>query len=260
MSSQIDAGAVREVERLTKEANQVLERGVKPGARYLVRNSLGDIEVFDVPTRPLSTTAFDIVSLKRMVNDAGDDLQAVYVADDQITALVEHPDQLDRRTHVLHLPLHPAFQRLSEWKRLTPMTQKDLVRLLRTELREHVAPTVIQTFASLRFTASSDVQSTVRPASSALDTKIQRRVASDNDQDAPEAITFHVPVYDIPEARSDQYDITAFVEYDHEKQAFLLLTVHSDLRAAQEAAVAELVDDLTTHAASRHPVLYGKPS
>ena len=81
-------------------------------------------------------------------------------------------------------------------------------------------------------------------ASKALDVSIRQRVATDSGQDAPETIRFHVPVYDIREARGDQYDVEVYVEYDYEKKCFVLLTVHSDLRAARESAVAELIDDL----------------
>ncbi|MFB9991558.1 hypothetical protein ACFFLM_06200 [Deinococcus oregonensis] len=62
------------------------------------------------------------------------------------------------------------------WKRLTSISQKDLVRLLCTELSAHINPSIIAKSAALKFTSSSKGTSTVRPASTGLDTHIIRQV------------------------------------------------------------------------------------
>lgn len=262
MSHTLDGSAIQDIKDLVLEASPVLESGLRGGESYLIRNPDGSVRTFNVPVMPTSHTALDLASLKTMAdrdhNSQGEEyVTGVFVSDDQIQVVVE--DGQFRTANTLQLPLHPAFGHLLTWRRLTPITQKDLVRLLRTELREHVDPTVIATFSRLRFTDNNDTLSEVRPASKALDVSIRQRVATDSGQDAPETIRFHVPVYDIREARGDQYDVEVYVEYDYEKKCFVLLTVHSDLRAARESAVAELIDDLKAHAGDRFPVLYGQP-
>lgn len=263
MSHTLDGSAIQEIKGLVLEASPVLESGLRGGERFLIRKPDGSVTVYEVPAQPANHTAFDLASLKAMADrdhkpdDGPSWVEGAFVSDDQIQVVVE--DDQDRTYNTLALPLHPAFRHLMNWQRLTGITQKELVRLLRTELREHVDPAVIATFSRLRFTDNNDTLSEVRPASKALDVSIRQRVATDNGQDAPEAIQFHVPVYDIREARGDQYGVEVYVEYDYEKKQFQLLTVHSDLRNARESAVAELMDNLKTHAADRYPVLYGQP-
>lgn len=261
----LDANAITEVERLVREASPILEENVRPGGKYLIRTPSGEVALFEVEHAPSAVTVFDLPSLQSVIDtqhEAGL-LTGVYVSDTKIMALSGdgHGDtsHMNRWAQTLNLPLHPAFAHLAAWKRLTPLSQKDLVRLLRTELRDHVDPTVISTFSSLKFTNNSEATAQVRPTSNALDSSIRQRVAAENGQDAPETITFHVPVYDVPGLRGDQYTVTAYVEYDHDAGKFLLLTVHSELRKAQEDAVADLIDGLRAHANGRFPVLYGTP-
>lgn len=254
----LDAGAIREIERLTQQAQEpIYPRGEAQGV-YFLRSGNGDLVRHEAELDPVSTKVYDLRSLKDEIaaEDPGD-LDGVYVTD---AAVVARSSDLNTTwSATLTLPVHPAFAHLQAWRRLTPLTQKDLVRLLRTELRDHLDPTVITTFSSLKFTNNSEGTSTVRPTSTALDTSIRQSVASEQGVDAPETIKFHVPVYDIPEARGDEYTVTVYVEYDHEQKKFLLLAVHADLRLAQEQAVAEIIDDLQRHAAGKHPVLYGAP-
>lgn len=258
----LDGNAITEIERLTKEANGVLIEDARPGSTHLIRNKDGEPYLFVVSLEHHNITVYDLPSLKIAAEASHDAerLEAVYVSDTQIVALCEDDDIDQRFWTTLNLPLHPAFVRVLDWKKLTALTQKDLTRLLRTELRDHVDPTVIDTFSSLKFTDYRDQTSEVRPASKALDSSIRQSVADRNGQNAPEVIKLHVPVYDIPGAREDQYTVNVYVEFDHDKGAFLLLAVHGDLRAAQEAAVSALISDLKDHALSKWPVLYGKPN
>ena len=262
MTYTVDSTAIQEIKELVQEAGPILEENVRGGENYLIRQPDGTVKFFETPIKPVSHTAYDLASLKAMADrdhdvDAGHTVSGVFIADGQIQVVTE--ELYARVTNTLALPVHPAFQHLLNWQRLTPITQKDLVRLLRTELREYVDPTVISTFSRLKFTDNNETVSQLRPTSAALDVSIRQRVATDNDQDAPETIRFHVPVYDIREARGDQYGVDVYVEYDYDKKCFLLLTVHSDLRSARESAVAELIDDLKAHAGDRFPVLYGQP-
>ncbi|OLV20180.1 hypothetical protein [Deinococcus marmoris] len=260
--SHLDSTAIQDVERLTKEANGILIEDARPGSTHLIRNQEGEPYLFVVELDHHNTTVFDLPSLKitaEASHEAGV-LEAIYVSDGQIVALCEDDDIDQRFTAVLNLPLHPAFVRVASWKQLTALTQKELTRLLRTELRDHVDPTVIDTFSALKFTNNREQTSEVRPASNALDSSIRQSVADRNGGSAPEVIKLNVPVYDIPDARGDLYEVNVYVEFDHDAGKFLLLTVHGDLRAAQEEAVSALIADLKDHAQARWPVLYGKPS
>ena len=256
----LDGTAITEVERLTLEANQILDSNVTPGSNHLYRHANGDLKVFQVPLRAQSSIVKDLPSLKAFAHPDNEDVQGIWVDDSRITLVSEAESVNDRWTTVLQLPVHPAFQLLQKWRSLTPIAQKDLVRLLRTELRDYVAPTVIQTFASLKFSQSSEVNSQVRPTSTALSSNVRQQVAQENGTDAPETILLRVPVYDIPGARNDEYEVTVYVEYDHDAGKFLLLTVHGDLRAAQEEAVERLLLELKIHADDRFTVVYGSPS
>lgn len=262
MSYNVDGSAIQEVKDLVLAASPVLEADVKGGEKFLIRQPDGSVRFFEVPVKPSNHTVFDLASLKAMADrdhepNSEQLVTGVFVSDKEIQVVTEQ--EFSRVTNTLALPLHPAFQHLLNWQRITNITQKDLVRLLRTELREHVDPTVIAAFSRLRFSSSDDTLSEVRPQSKALDVSIRQKVATDKGEDAPETIKFHVPVFDIREARGDQYEVEVYVEYDYEKKCFQLLAVHSDLRTARENAVAEIMDDLKAHAADRFPVLYGQP-
>lgn len=262
MSYNVDGTAISEIKELVEDASPILETNVRGGENYLIREPDGTVRFFEVPIKPASHTALDLTSLKAMADrdhqpEAEQLVTGVFVSDNQIQVVTEQSHS--RVTNTLNLPMHPAFQHLLNWQRLTGVTQKELVRLLRTELREHIDPTVIATFSRLRFTDNNDTLSEVRPQSKALDVSIRQKVATDTGQDAPETIKFHVPVFDIREARGDQYPVEVYVEYDYDAKKFMLLTVHSDLRTARENAVAEIMDDLKAHAGDRFPVLYGKP-
>ncbi|MVN88333.1 hypothetical protein GO986_16430 [Deinococcus sp. HMF7620] len=256
--SHLDKNAITEVERLTKEANSILSPSVRPGQLLLVRGLDGTPCTFRIPLDVQDTALFDLASLKAKADhEAAEYVQAAYVSDDQAILVCEDGDH--RWTATLKLPLHPLYQYVQAWKKPTGYSQKQLVRLLRTELHDHIDPSLANTFASLKFTNNQETAVQVRPLSNALDSRIRQQVAQDNGQDAPETITLRGPVYDIVEGRETEYEFTVYVEYDHDSSQFILQTVHGDLREAQEQAIQNLIVDLTLHADSRWPVLYGLP-
>ncbi|WP_034382981.1 hypothetical protein [Deinococcus sp. YIM 77859] len=256
----LDSSAIREVERLTREADPVITVPGEARGVYYLREADGSLTRHAAELDIQDVTAYDLDTVQRRADreHTAGDLEAVFVTDSAVVVQASSPT--DRWTTTLALPLHPAFKRVQSFAQLTKLDQKTLVRLLRTELGEHVQATVISTFATLRFTSSSDGTSSVKPASTALDSRIVRQVRADAGQDVPDTITLHVPVYDIPEARADSYPVTVYVEYDHDAEAFLLLAVHNDLRAAQESAVHKIINNLKDSAEDRYPVYYGKPS
>lgn len=253
----LDRNAITEVERLTIAANGVIERNVQPGQKLLVRDPEGKLGVFQVPLNNTSSTLLDLNSLKTTadIEQERGNLKAAYVGDQGITLTSD--DGEHRWKARLELPYHPLYQFVQAWGKPTTFTQKELVRMLRTQLRDHVDPTITATFMRLKFTNNSETTAQVRPTSAALDVSIRQQVAQDNGQDAPETIRLRGPVYDIPEARSDEYEFTVYVEYDHDAGKFILQTVHADLRQAQEEAISGLIGTLKDHSNSRYPVLYG---
>lgn len=259
--SHLDGSAIKEVERLTREADPIVERNARPGSIHIVRDSAGDLDLFEVPVREQGSTLLDVASLKILADrmSTAGWLDVLYVSDSAITLVNIQDDDMHTWRDTLQLPLHPAFKHVLSWKDGKLLDQKALVRLLRTELRDYVTPDLIATFSNLKFTNNAETTSQLRPTSHALDQSIRQRVAQDNDQDAPEVIRLNLPVYDIPEARGDTYEVNVYVEYDHDQRKFLLMTVHGDLRHAQETAVQVLIKDLTAHAGDRFPVLYGTP-
>lgn len=256
----LDGNAITEVERLVLEGHNILAEHVRPGQQLLLRDSGGDVMVFTVPLNDANAALFDVASFKAYADQHAKlgVLKTVFLSDQQIIA--DNWEDNHAWQGVLKLPEHPLFQTVQGWTKPVMVTQKDLVRLLRTQLRDHVDPAMIATFARLKFTSNEAVTSNLRPTSSALDSSIHRQVAQDNGEDAPETILLRGPVYDIPEARGDEYEFTVYVEYDYDKRAFILQTVHGDIRQAREQAISKLLNDLTDHAASRFPVLYGAPA
>lgn len=250
----LDAGAIQEVERLTRAAQPILTvPGEQKGAYYL-RDSSGDYQYHRAELDPASVTTFDLDSAVRLANEGPAD--AIWVHDGGVVVAYQY--KYVRWQVSLALPQHPAYALLSGFRAGRAYTQRELVRVLRTELAEYVDPTVISQFSALKFGSTDDSVATVRPAAQGLDRNIQRRVQAENGGEMPEQILFRVPVYDIPEARDDAYPVKVYVEFDHEAGRFVLVTVHNDLRAAQEAAVQKVMAHLGEACSSN--VYYGKPS
>lgn len=255
----LDASVITEVERLAREADPVIIPSPEPRGVYYLREGNGTLSRHHAALEHLNTTVYDLDSLRRATEVAIEigDADTLYVHDDGLV-LVQESDH-ERWFTRLPLPTHPAFRLIGDWKTPALMTQKELVRLIRTQLSHHVDATVIPTFSSLRMTSSSEGQSTVTPHSAALDRRIVRQVQADQGREVPEYILFTLPVYDIPEERDVKADVKVYVEFDHDKEKFLLVAVHDDVRLAREQAVARIVAQLRERFESAVPVLYGQP-
>lgn len=253
----LDGHAIVEIERLTREAETIVTVREEETGVYFVREPDGSHTRQRARHNPKDVTLYDLESLAREIKSKPH-LQTVYVSDTEVVALFD--DGFVRWRAKVALPQHPSFVLASRFKVSVPLTQKELVRLLRTELSSAVSITTIDTFASLRFTSNSDTQAVTRPMSAGLDRSIQQAVQARDGQNAPETIELSVPVFDIPETRSDRYPVKVFVDYDHEKSVFLLVANHDDLRTAQESAVRKVITDLEADARVATTVAYGTPS
>lgn len=258
----LDASAILEVERLTRESETVIAPDCEQRGVYFLRQSDGTLTRVQAGLDPRSaTTLFDLESLGREVarQDAdGEYLEGVYVSSGQIVA--ELNDSATTWDIKMALPYHPAFKVVDSWQKPAAYDQKGLMRLLRTELSAYVSQTLIDTFQNLRVTSNSDVTTNARPTSVALDSKINRQVQSENGTAVPDFIIVNLPVYDVRELRADRYSVQVYVEYDHDKNVFWLSAVHDQLRAAQEKAVESVITALEADDRIKTTVLYGKPS
>ncbi|MFK7601864.1 hypothetical protein ACI3L1_06595 [Deinococcus sp. SM5_A1] len=255
----LDASAIREVERLTHDAEPIVTAAAEGQGVYFTRAPDGSLVKHRAPLDFQDVQVYDLDSLTRAASEAVEDGNAhtLYVHDNGVT-LVQETD-VERWTATLPLPTHPAFKLLSDWQQTTPMTQRELVRVLRTQLSYYVDATVIPTFSSLRMTSSSDGTSSITPSSQGLDRRIVKKVEAEQGRDVPEYIVFTPPVYDIPEDRDEEYAVKVYVEFDHDKERFLLLSVHDDLRKAREKAVAKIIASLRGTFDGALTVLYGQP-
>lgn len=258
----LDASAITEIERLTRESETVIiPQGEQQGVYYL-RQSDGTLVRVQATLDPRkATTLYDLESFGREVarqNDDGEFLEGVYVSSSQIVA--DLGDGSATWAIKMALPYHPAFRLVETWQKPAPYDQKTLVRLLRTELADYIPQTLIDTFQNLRVTSNSDVTTNARPTSVALDSRINRQVQGENGTAVPEYLLLSLPVYDVRELRQGRYEIKVYVEYDHDKAAFWLSAVHDQLRAAQEKAVESVVTALEKDERIKTSVLYGKPS
>lgn len=255
----LNGTAIEEIKELVLEANAVIEPTAERQGVYFLRDKDGNLVKHEADLAFQNFTVLDLDSLTRAGKDAVDAGYAhtLFVHDD--AAVLMNETASERWTATLPLPTHPAFKLLTEWKKPTEISQKELVRVLRTQLSHYVDATVIPTFSSLRMTSSSDGISSVAPSSNAINRNIVRQVQADQGRDVPEYILFKVPVYDIPEDRHQQYEVKVYVEFDHDKEKFVLVTVHDDLRVAREQAVARIIANLRGTFDGAVPTLYGQP-
>lgn len=260
----LDGNAIAEVERLVRSAETIVVPDQEPAGVYYVRRPDGTLERHRATLDAHPTTVRDLASLEAAITDACrmEEARGVFVDDDSVTLIQQNEGDSWRWRTALPLPIHPAFTLVSAWQRGTLLTQKELVRTLRTQLSLYVDATVIPTFSALNFTDSREGASTVAPMSNAIDKRISQRVSSANGQAVPEYILLTPPVYDIPEDRGEEYHIKVYVEFDHDEKKFLLQTVHDDLRRARERAVERVISRLRAHVAGLKgdlTVLYGTP-
>ena len=258
----LDASAIAEIERLTRESETVIiPQGEQQGVYYLRQSDGTLVRLQATLDARQATTLYDLESFGREVarqDLESDFLEGVYVSSSQIVA--DLGDGSATWAIKMALPYHPVFQAVTGWQKPTAYDQKTLVRLLRTELNTYVSPVIIDAFQNLRVTSNSDVTTNARPTSVALDSKINRQVQSENGTAVPDLIMVSSPVYDVRELRRDMYDIAVHVEYDHDKGVFWLSAVHDQLRTAQEKAVESVVTALEKDERIKTSVLYGKPS
>lgn len=258
----LDGNAIAEVERLVQSAETVIVPDPEPRGVYYLRHPNGTLERRRVELDPSGVTLRDLESLKVLLTGGLADGTAgpVYVDDAQVVFTQENVDGTHRWQTALPLPTHPAFALISTWVKPTLIPQKDLVRLLRTQLSPYVDATVIPTFSTLNFTDHREGASSVAPMQHALDRRIVQRVNAANGQDVPESILLTPPVYDLPEDRDEEYEVKVYVEFDHDEKKFVLQVVHDDLRRARERAVSRVIAALRAHVGPTLPVLYGKPN
>ena len=258
--STLDGTTITEIERLVQEANPVVVPDGEAQGVYFLRNKDGSWVRHEALLDPRPAQVFSLESFNLAIVDGQTSpfVLAAHVRDDAAELICENDGTTYRWAVTLPLPTHPAFKLISDWKGGTLLSQKELVRVLRTQLSRYVDATVIPTFSTLRMTSSSDGTSAVAPASTAIDRRIVRQVQAEKGREVPEYILFKVPVYDIPEDRGNEYAVKVYVEFDHDKEKFLLYAVHDDLREARETAVQRIVHALR----SDHPnltVFYGQP-
>ncbi|ULH17398.1 hypothetical protein MF271_18940 (plasmid) [Deinococcus sp. KNUC1210] len=254
----LDGSAIIEIERLVNEADVVLAPTGEQKGVYYLRQPDGSYQRQRAELDPANVQLYDLESLGREVNGKDEHLTVVYVSDSEVTALFD--DTHTRWTAKVLLPLHPMFALLSTFKKPAAYDQKGLVRLLRTELSAAVPQSVIDQLASLRFTNNSDTLATVRPMAAGLDRNIHKQVQGENGTAAPDFLDLTVPVFDIREARADQYPVRVFLDYDHDKSVFILVVRHDDLRMAQEAAVGKIIAALEQDERLPVTVAYGTPA
>ncbi len=266
--TELDGSAIQKIEELVlKTVEPIYIQGEQKGIYYL-RDQYGSLTRHRAEIDPRAkTTVYDLESLGReleiyKLSETAPDgslssLESVYVSDSGVVAPLD--DDHARWQVDLPLPLHPAFKRVLTFKNVVNLTQKELVRLLRTELVDYVDHTVIVAFQELKITRNSEAVSTQRPTSAALDSHIHQAVQTRSGTAVPEMLTLSLPVYDLPETRKDRYRVNVYVEFDHDLQAFQLIAVHNELREAQEEAIRKIMAAIDNDARIEAPVLYGTP-
>lgn len=256
----LEGSAIREIERLVTKATPIIRVEGEARGVYFIRQEDGTLARQRTELDEASFLVRDLASLTLAVHEAILDETAVglFVDDGEVVLPMENEDGTHRWHATLPLPTHPAFALVSGWMKPTKLTQKELLRVLRTQLSLYVDATVIATLAALKFNEAREGASQVGPTNNGLSRTVQQRVSSENGTSIPEYLLISPPVYDIPEDRNEEYDLKVYLEYDFDESVFVLVTVSDDVRKARERAVARVIEGLRQNSGDL-TVLYGQP-
>lgn len=255
--------AIEKIEELTLAAHAVETVSAEQRGVYFLRGADGTLERHRAKLDPagaeLHTIADLVAAVARdpgvhriFVNNAG----AVATATDGHAAWI----------YTLPLPVHPVFELLESMKRGQTMKQKQIVRLLRTQLGGYVPDSVIENLRLVKTSSASSSEALTAQGNKHVDLSIRRAATLKDGNAIPESFRWCVPVFDLPELLSVNPFVTVLLDVEPAERAddteFTLTPRHDDLHLARQEALDALVKQIREHEGlpAGLPVLRGAPA
>lgn len=197
-------------------------------------------ETLDTPTQ-----------LRRFIIDRKATKGATFVGEDRIVFVFDLDDRRDAAT----CPLRPSPQYLwLKGESSKPLTQSDLVRLLRITLKGCVtADNLLPIVRQVKFDSSDGGVSTVEHGRQSMGRQVMAAVTGADI--VPEETTLIVPVF---ENHGYAARIECAIEIDPATRTFKLTPYPLQVKAAMDGAMADL-DELFSDVDELPPVYRGKP-
>lgn len=251
-----------------KEVADLQQAHVVPGTPeprhvYRIERRDGTIETCNAAPQPRDHKALDltaIVGYAKLYPDS-----CIWYSRYGVTAILNNADTEDDGTPRLdrvHLALgySPQIVKLLELERnRKPLTQKELVSLIRTTFAGCCPVDLRPAISELRFKATSEGGSKLTHGTSSVGKHLTAEVKGGGAIDQiPETFTLNVPIF------SSGFESTASVEVileiDAQEEKFYLTPQPLDIEAAISAAESEICTDLAEMLGKDDkPIYYGAP-
>lgn len=203
------------------------------------RDTNGNVLFREPNVDPRDHVARDIPTIGRFaaLNSNG----AVWYDHEGIEFLVDDANRRD--TVTLAFSKSEPFAKLADLgSKRAAMTQKDLVRMLAFTFRGCVSADFVRSVRSVKWSSSSEGQSTVDRGKASLGKQISSKI--EGIVDLPDEVVVTVPVYK-DGAFLFTHAVSCFFEADPDTQTFVLYPYPGQIEAAIDAAEEALFDLLT---------------
>lgn len=252
MDGQDMGAAIKEVERLTKQANAttILEtKGERKGFYYLVTDGKATATVAQPGWHSEKLQTPD--ELRKFIHAEKQDNSAVFIADNEVIFVRDLEDRRDTAFVELIETEPYTWLKVASGKMLS---QSDLVRLLRITFKGCLGgeSALLPIVRNMRFTSAADANVELKHGRESVGNSIQRQITGEGT--IPEEMTLRVPIF---ENHNFSSPIHCAIEVFPLEQAFKLTPYPLQVRIAKDAALSS-IEDLLTHD-DLPPVYMGKP-
>lgn len=232
---------------------QVVRLNDKQRNAYLVCNGdAKEVAIYPDPTNHSLLSVSSLIELAQTKEKEGAASQ-VWHSPDRVTLVIDTPDPRD--VAVLTLEQSAAFKKLSCLVKAIPMTQRDLIRLLRHDFRNCGVEFVLSAVKRLDFKRSNDGRSHIEHGKESLGRSVEAQVNSA--EAIPEFFNVTIPVYS---TRGADFHKTVYctLEIDPQNERFLVLPDEDSLKGAINDVQEELHELLESELGDI-PVYFGNP-
>lgn len=246
----MERDAIQEIEQLTLKANSTETVKTEQRGVYFLREADGTLTKHRAELDPVGATLHTVEDFLQALADDSN-VHAVFVNDQGASAVAN--DGFTRWSYNLPLPVHPVFKLLEFLTgRENPLRQKEIVRLLRTQLSGFVPESVIENLRLVKTNSSSNSEALTAQGNKHVDLSIRRAATLRDGNAIPEKFIWDVPVFDLLELLPFLQPVTVLLDVEPAERAddteFTLTPLHDDLRKARMAVLDELVKQIKTHA------------
>lgn len=264
-----ESNIVREIERLTLEKQIIIDPEREARNVYLVRQPDGSYVRTIGDLNPYNVALEDLGSLLTLCHEEAGHKKAVYVGFSAIKVVDRNLEKKTQRVYTLALKIHPLFAWAdSHHPNPKRYSQKDLVLLLRLQLRGTVAPSVATTIQNISYSKQEQGSTGLNVGNESLDRSVVKKMQARDGGAVPSDLTIELPVYELPELREQTKMVHFALESDFDengKISFLLLAESDDLALAREEIRDWIMNHLSENIQSDTPegataVIAGQPA